>query len=242
MRRSVTSLVLTFNLLLSANASPVTSGTILPTDIRLPASTLPESRGPDVGTGATDEPPATIVAASNSPSAPISQRTHAVDERPSHVPRLWYSIPIALIILILLIAGALAFRWHRHELERIRQAARPYAYLVLQEDKETRFPIMGSTWRIGRSKHNEVVLKHHSVSSRHAEIHHRHHGTFRIVDLDSLNGIYVNDKKVKSCNLFEGDLIDMGDVRLRFTFDAGDYPAEETTLRLHTNDQSKHAP
>jgi len=234
MIRSVTSLILTLNLLLLAYAPTVSPGTMLSTDVTVPALPLAEFRLPGYDSVANAKQVPTIVTVSKDPSAPGHQTIQVANQTPSSKRWLWYSIPIAVIILVLLTIGALGFLWHRREVERIHQAAKPSAHLVLQGHDETRYPIMASTWRIGRSKHNEVVLKHHSISSRHAEIHQTHHGGYRIVDLDSLNGIYVNDKKVKSCSLAEGDIIDMGDVRLRFTFDAGDYPVEEATLRLHT--------
>jgi pSer/pThr/pTyr-binding forkhead associated (FHA) protein len=46
--------------------------------------------------------------------------------------------------------------------------------------------------RVGRDPANDVFLDDVTVSRRHAEIRRHEDGTFAIVDLDSLNGTYVN--------------------------------------------------
>lgn len=37
-----------------------------------------------------------------------------------------------------------------------------------------------------------------------------------MMDLDTVNGVVVNGKKVKSCKLTDGDVIELGEVRMRF--------------------------
>ncbi len=68
---------------------------------------------------------------------------------------------------------------------------------------------------IGRSRQADVVLSDPNVSRRHAELR-RQGDDYIIVDLDSLNGIEVNGKRVKSRKLMNGDLITMGTTRVRF--------------------------
>ncbi len=104
-------------------------------------------------------------------------------------------------------------------------------YLKFRDEPE-RDPVSITTasMRIGRHRDNDLRLEDPSISRHHAEVHRRRDGSFSINDLDSLNGIYVNDKQVKSSALAEGDSIEVGDVRLRFTFYPGDVDGEEETV------------
>ena len=61
-----------------------------------------------------------------------------------------------------------------------------------------------------------MQLNNDSISSHHAEIHRRREGDFYIVDLASSNGVYVNGNKVNQLELHDGDLIELGEVRLHF--------------------------
>jgi len=51
----------------------------------------------------------------------------------------------------------------------------------------------------------------------HAEIHKRREGGFYIVDLASTNGVFVNDNQINQGEITDGDIIDLGEVRLRFS-------------------------
>jgi pSer/pThr/pTyr-binding forkhead associated (FHA) protein len=55
-----------------------------------------------------------------------------------------------------------------------------------------------------------------SISSRHAEVKVDGQNRFRITDLGSTNGTYVNDKKIESTDLVDGDNIRLGRTTFRF--------------------------
>ncbi len=55
-----------------------------------------------------------------------------------------------------------------------------------------------------------------SISGRHAELNVDPQGRFRITDLGSTNGTYVNDKKIASIELVDGDNIRLGRTTFRF--------------------------
>jgi hypothetical protein len=95
----------------------------------------------------------------------------------------------------------------------ILRPLRIYAYL---ESEKLRYPIKQTTVRIGRHSDNELSLSNTSVSNHHAELHRRRDGQFVIVDLDSLNGIYVNGEQTKTSFLSNGDSIEIGEVKLFF--------------------------
>jgi len=149
---------------------------------------------------------------------------------------LWYGLPAAFIIIIIFILITLFLLWNRRPVSVIDTNTdyRLYAYLIADDDKETRYPITRSIWRIGRSKDNELTLDDTSLSRRHAEIQRNINGTFNIIDMNSMNGVYINNEKVGKAELHEGDAIEIGDVFLRFTQHASDYSLEEPTVMQKT--------
>ena len=68
---------------------------------------------------------------------------------------------------------------------------------------------------IGRSPECDVFLDDVTVSRRHAELS-REGETFTIRDLGSLNGTYVNRKRIESVVLENDDEVQIGKYRLTF--------------------------
>jgi pSer/pThr/pTyr-binding forkhead associated (FHA) protein len=67
----------------------------------------------------------------------------------------------------------------------------------------------------GRHPGSDIFLDEITVSRRHAEFQ-REGGEFRLVDVGSLNGTYVNREPIDSAELTDGDEIQMGKFRLVF--------------------------
>ena len=147
---------------------------------------------------------------------------------------LWYGLPIALVILFLISIVTLILIYKRQSKKTeftsaVQPQNKPFAYLVTQEEDSKRYPITNTTWRIGRSRDNELSIADNSISRLHAEIHRYNNGSFFIIDMQSLNGIYVNEKQVSNKKLQEGDIIEIGDISLRFTYQSKDYSLNEDT-------------
>ena len=70
----------------------------------------------------------------------------------------------------------------------------------------------------GRHPASDIFLDDITVSRRHAEFRCAN-GEFRIVDVGSLNGTYVNRQPVDSATLTNGDEIQIGNFRLVFLID-----------------------
>ncbi|MDQ3778326.1 MAG: FHA domain-containing protein [Actinomycetota bacterium] len=68
---------------------------------------------------------------------------------------------------------------------------------------------------IGRSPECEIFLDDVTVSRRHAVLL-RRDGAFVIEDLGSLNGTYVNRRRIDSIELSDGDEVQIGKYRLTF--------------------------
>lgn len=75
----------------------------------------------------------------------------------------------------------------------------------------SRFPLV-----IGRGTASSVRISHPSISKLHARIQHNSDGTFTIEDLDSLNGVTINNKKVPTSPLEIGTELILGDVNIKF--------------------------
>lgn len=91
------------------------------------------------------------------------------------------------------------------------------AYLEVQDANATRMPLNKTATRIGRRSDNDLVFSNTSISGHHAEIHISRDGAFSITDLGSGNGVFVNGERVQQCGLRDGDIIELGEVRFRFS-------------------------
>ena len=78
-------------------------------------------------------------------------------------------------------------------------------------------PLRTTNVRIGRHRDNDICLQNDSISRRHALLHfNADNRRFVITDLGGDNGVIVNKVKQQSHELSDGDLVELGEVRLRF--------------------------
>ncbi|CAN1209917.1 adenylate/guanylate cyclase domain-containing protein [Tumidithrix helvetica PCC 7403] len=79
-------------------------------------------------------------------------------------------------------------------------------------DGDLTFPLVNATsWTFGRGEENTVVLKDKWASRNHAVIQIMESGNFYLIDLGSLNGSFVNDRRVSiPIVLQSGDRITLG--------------------------------
>lgn len=149
--------------------------------------------------------------------APTAAPSGMIFSQPSSDWR-WYLLPAVLLLALAAIVAATA-RSRRPSAppspgEPVSRSAVPY--ILVPDDNNRRIPIDQPVWRIGRSRDNDLTLTDPSVSREHCAIHRHPDGRFQIRDLGSMNGVFVNDKKVRACELADGDTLEVGDVRLRF--------------------------
>jgi len=79
---------------------------------------------------------------------------------------------------------------------------------------ETFYP-QGERTTIGRSPDCEIFLDDVTVSRKHAVLLQRD-GTFLVEDLGSLNGTFLNRRRIESGELADGDELQIGKYRLTF--------------------------
>lgn len=75
--------------------------------------------------------------------------------------------------------------------------------------------VMRDRVRIGKSRQCEVVLPDDSISREHAEVR-RDGDRYRVTDLGSTNGTFVEQARITDAFLNPGDVLGLGKVELRF--------------------------
>lgn len=94
--------------------------------------------------------------------------------------------------------------------------AKPKAWLELIGTGGDRVPLYSGNLQVGRSKDSDIRLTNSSVHRQHAMIQMDADGSFSIHDLGTANGIFVNGIRCNQRTLVDGDLIELGEVKLRF--------------------------
>lgn len=97
------------------------------------------------------------------------------------------------------------------------------AILVVRhgEEEGEHFVLNSDSVSIGRHEDNGISLDDITVSRQHSRIH-RRDGSFVVEDLGSLNGTYVNQKRVDAAPLAHGDELQIGKFRFVFLEGLGD--------------------
>jgi hypothetical protein len=94
----------------------------------------------------------------------------------------------------------------------------PLPALATLEDTETGevFSIVTPLTRIGRSPDNDIVLDEATVGRFHAVLQQIGDHAFSVQDQSSANGTLVNERRIDTATLADGDLIEFGRRSLRF--------------------------
>jgi hypothetical protein len=87
--------------------------------------------------------------------------------------------------------------------------------VAMNANKIARYPILPGGITVGTSPENDVQLTDAFVSYRHAKITETAAGCV-LKDLDSSNGTWINQRRVKWQVLRDGDLVDFGPSRFEF--------------------------
>ncbi len=74
---------------------------------------------------------------------------------------------------------------------------------------------------IGRLPENTICISNMGISRRHSKIERTTQGDYVLSDLNSLNGTYVNNAKVKKVTLSDGDKITIGKYAILFEASSG---------------------
>lgn len=167
------------------------------------------------------------VAAAPAPSVPAQSR---------HDPLVWYALGLGAAALFLLLLGIVYLRSRRAPAQAsiydqvppvapeqppitVATPSRMAAFVEVQDGTRSKLPIIRTPFTIGRRTDRDLSLWDPSVSRRHAEIERTPDGSFAVKDLDSLNGVYLNNEKINRAVLTDTDIIELGDVAIRFSLE-----------------------
>lgn len=92
-----------------------------------------------------------------------------------------------------------------------------HAWLAIDGDAR-RYQIGRSIVRIGREPDNDICIEDRTVHRYHAAVHRTEDAEYVISDLSSAegNGVLINERQVAEAKLSNGDVIELGAVRLVF--------------------------
>jgi len=98
---------------------------------------------------------------------------------------------------------------------RVPAQPKVLAILVNRKQPQERYDVTAST-DIGRGTTNQIILQNTTVSRQHAKIK-EENGEFKVYDLASANGTFVNDSKVMDpVTLKDGDVVRFGEAEFLF--------------------------
>jgi Nif-specific regulatory protein len=114
--------------------------------------------------------------------------------------------------------------------------------------KDTVCVLGGEEVSVGRDSANRLAVPDSLLSRRHCVVR-AEGGAYKVEDLESLNGTFVNGRPVRRHELQHGDRIDVGESRIIFLLEEGEAPpasdpvqiserqvTAHTTLRLRADD------
>ncbi len=89
-------------------------------------------------------------------------------------------------------------------------------FVIQGRDQGKRFDLHNAVMTLGRESANAIQLHDSEVSRQHAEIREHDEG-YMVVDLESSNGLFVNDQQVEQQQLRSGDRVQLGRTLLIYT-------------------------
>lgn len=103
-------------------------------------------------------------------------------------------------------------------------------FVIQGTDQGKRFDLPPKATALGRDGSNPIRLHDTEVSRRHAEVRPEPDQSFRVVDLGSANGTFVNEQPIDQAPLRPGDRLRLGQTVLVFSDGGG--PGRDLTERV----------
>lgn len=118
---------------------------------------------------------------------------------------------------------------------------RPSLIIVTERDFGRQFFLHKGETLIGRDEECEIRLEDGRTSRTHAKIvgdpGHKSGPYFKIIDLDSTNGTYVNDKRISEATLSDGDRLHIGYTVFKYSVrDVEEAEIEKKIYKMATTD------
>jgi pSer/pThr/pTyr-binding forkhead associated (FHA) protein len=104
----------------------------------------------------------------------------------------------------------------KRPLVTLSQGEAPRLVVLNTELAGREFSCTRSELKIGRTDDNDFAIDHRSLSRTHCKVVREETGEWRVIDLQSANGLMVNGEAYSQVTLRPGDLLELGHVRLQF--------------------------
>ncbi len=98
----------------------------------------------------------------------------------------------------------------------IDPADAPKLVVVNTEFAGKEFVCTKNELKIGRTEENDISLDHRSLSRTHCKIVREDTGEWRVIDMQSANGLSVNGEPYSEATLHPGDVLELGHLKLKF--------------------------
>ncbi len=120
---------------------------------------------------------------------------------------------------------------------------KPYGYLYpfkAYSNIEQVYPLTKKTVTIGRHTASDITLSFMVVSRQHARIEH-HEDAVILTDLNSSNGTLINNRRIKSRSLEEGDVISFGNIEFYYTHESSEERKKkrDTTIQMISSEHDR---
>lgn len=125
--------------------------------------------------------------------------------------------------------GALDWRFEWWTEEKTPVAS---LFVIQGADQGKRFELVSSPAGLGRDNSNPIRLHDTEVSRRHAEVR-QAENAYRVIDLKSANGTYVNGELVEQAVLKTGDRLQLGQTVMLFSEGASGATDREIASRIN---------
>lgn len=97
------------------------------------------------------------------------------------------------------------------------------------------FACVRTELRIGRTDDNDIALDHRSLSRTHCKLVREDSGEWKVIDLQSANGLMVNGEPYAQVTLRPGDVLELGHLKLKFVG-----PGEPSTITSSSSNVTEH--
>lgn len=102
------------------------------------------------------------------------------------------------------------------KVEELEAEDAPRLVVVSAELRGQEYSCIRTEMKIGRTDDNDIVIDHRSLSRTHAKLVREENGEWRILDMQSANGLTVNGESYAQAPLNNGDIVELGHVKLKF--------------------------
>ncbi len=119
----------------------------------------------------------------------------------------------------------------RRTVETLDPAEAPKLLIINTEFAGRELKLLRTEQKIGRTDDNDFAVDHRSLSRSHCKVVREENGEWRVIDLQSANGLLVNGEAYAQSVLKSGDLIELGHLKMRFlSADTSDAAAQAMLL------------